>query len=444
MPVFLKKFLVFAAAIILCVVFSGCNVLEMDAEALIKPPVFTKEQEKLNAALTEVIGENYVLKYPETGEMNSAFIFKDLDGNGTEEAMAFYSLLDESTRINVLKKENENWLSIYEAAGFYGDIKSVNFAKISQKEFAVVVEWNQQIAVYRYKNEKLENVHNDSAEMTEIVDINGDGLDEVVILAKNPMGRNTIKIVYSNGKNIFATEDISVHADYLNIYSKRAGKLYGGKEAFFIDSEISTGVYLTEIFTLEEGETKRYFIADFVENGEKAESEEEKEGIVVVVGGNYGKRGIFLRNTKVSCIDTNRDGIIEMPVEFREDYAQEASSEIFFLQYMQYNGETSAPVWNGVANTESGYLLALPESWNEKAECGFGSSMDEFVIKDKKTGSEIFKIFAVSKNDYQDKYEDLLFAAEDETKNYYVKTFVNEESEFYIEPEKIAESFIFI
>ena len=107
MPVFLKKFLVFAAAIILCVVFSGCNVLEMDAEALIKPPVFTKEQEKLNAALTEVIGENYVLKYPETGEMNSAFIFKDLDGNGTEEAMAFYSLLDESTRINVLKKKTK-------------------------------------------------------------------------------------------------------------------------------------------------------------------------------------------------------------------------------------------------------------------------------------------------------------------------------------------------
>ena len=93
----MKKFLITAASLILCFVFSGCNVLEMDTEALMKPPVFTAEQEKLNAALTEVIGESYVLRYPKTGELNSAFIFKDLDGDGTEEAMAFYSVYDEST-----------------------------------------------------------------------------------------------------------------------------------------------------------------------------------------------------------------------------------------------------------------------------------------------------------------------------------------------------------
>ena len=66
----MKKFLISVASIILCFVFSGCNVLEMDTEALMKPPVFTEEQEKLNAALTEVIGESYVLKYPEIGEPN--------------------------------------------------------------------------------------------------------------------------------------------------------------------------------------------------------------------------------------------------------------------------------------------------------------------------------------------------------------------------------------
>ncbi len=440
----MKKFMVLAASLILCFVFSGCNVLEMDAEALISPPVFTKEQEKLNAALTEVIGENYVLKYPETGAINSAFIFKDLDGDGTEEAMAFYSLLDESTRINVLKHENENWRSVYEAAGFYGDIKSVNFAKIGKKDFAIVVEGNQEVAVYRYAEEKLETTHSYSCEGTEIVDINNDGFDEVVIIGKNPMGRNTLKIVYSDGKDVSATDDISIHADYLNIFAKGFGKLYEDKSVFFIDSEISSGIYLTEMFTLEEGEAKRYFIADFVENSEKEENEEEKEGVIVVVGGNYGKRGIFLRNTKVYCMDTNADGIIEMPVEFREDYAQDVSEEIFFLQYMQYNGEKSEAVWNGISNTESGYLFAVPESWNEKTTVGYGSSSEEFVFYNKNNGSEILKIFAVSKNDYQDKYEDYIFAAEDETKNYYVESFVNEESEFYIDPEKIAESFIFV
>ena len=439
----MKKFLISIASIILCFVFSGCNVLEMDTEALMKPPVFTEEQEKLNAALTEVIGESYVLKYPENGELNSAFVFKDLDGDGAEEAMVFYSVFDESTRINVLKQSGENWVSVYEAAGFYGNIESVNFAKIDKKGSAVVIKWDQEVGVFRYKNERLESVHGDSCEIAEITDINGDGLNEVIIINKNPMGRNTLEIVHSDGKNVYVTDDISIHADHPGIFSKTFGKLSEEKGMFFIDSEISEGVYLTEMFALENGSAKRFFISDFMEK-EEDEGEKENEGVVVVVGGGYGKRGIFLRNTKVPCMDINGDGTVEMPVEVREDYAQDASSEIFFLQYMQFNGENSVPVWNGVANTENGYLFAVPESWNKKITVSYGSSSESFVFTETKTGNEVLEIFAVSKNDYQDKYEDYVLAAENEAKNYYVKFFAEEESAFYIEPETISERFIFI
>ncbi|MBE6892405.1 MAG: hypothetical protein E7482_00095 [Ruminococcaceae bacterium] len=439
----MKKLVLFMASAMLALAFSGCNVLETDTEALMKPPVFTEEQEKLNAALTEVIGESYILKYPETGEMNSAFIFKDLDGDGTEEAMAFYSLLDESTRINILKNRDEKWVSVYEAAGFYGDIESVNFAKIEEKGFAIVIKWDQEVGIYRYRKEKLETVHSDSCEGTEIADINGDGLSEILIISKNPMGQSTLEVVYNSENEILVTDDISVHADYSSIFSKGSAKLSEEKTVYFIDSEIYDGVFLTEMFALENGEAKRYFIADFVEY-EEEEEERENDGVVVVVGGSYGKRGIFLRNTKVPCLDTNGDGIIEMPVEYREDYARDASDKIFFIQYMQYNGETSEIIWNGAANTEGGYLFSVPEKWNEKISVKTGSSSDEFVFTENKTGNVVCEIFAVSKNDYQDKYEELILAAEDETKFYYVKSFVDEKSEFYIAPEKYSESFIFI
>ena len=129
----MKKLILFFASAVFCLCFSGCTVFETDTEALMKPPVFTEEQEKLNAALTEVIGEDYVLKYPKTGEINSAFLFEDLDGDGTEEAMAFYSVLDEITRINVLKKDGEDWVSVYTAPGFYGEIKSADFINLDEK-----------------------------------------------------------------------------------------------------------------------------------------------------------------------------------------------------------------------------------------------------------------------------------------------------------------------
>ena len=57
--------------------------------------------------------------------------------------------------------------------------------------------------------------------------------------------------------------------------------IYDGKGMFFIDSEISEGVYLTEMFSLEGTGAKRFFISDFMEK-EEDESESENEGVVKV------------------------------------------------------------------------------------------------------------------------------------------------------------------
>lgn len=440
---YLKKFLTFAAAVLLCIAFSGCNVLETDTEALMQPPVLTEEQEKLNTALKEVVGDSYVLKYPKTGDINSAFIFKDLDNDGNEEAMAFYSLSDESTRINVLKSDGENWVSVYEAAGFYGNIESIDFANIDEKGCAIVIKWDSEVGVYRYENERLKTIHSDSCAGIDISDVNGDGFSEIVLIDNGLMSKSTLRIVYSDGENAAVTDDISIHADYNEIYSKKSGKLFNGKTVYFIDSEIYDGVYLTEMFALENGEAKRYFIADFVEY-EDDSNEKDEQGVIVVVGGDYGKRGIFLRNTKIYCMDTNGDGITEMPVEYREDYAKDESDKIFFVQYMQYNGTETKVVWNGVANTENGYLFKLPQNWNDKVTVKFGSSADEMVFIENESGRVLYEIYTVSKNDYQDKYEEYVFAAEDKSKNYYIRSFVDMQSEFYLNPTNYTESFIFI
>ena len=441
---FLKKIILFAAAAILAIGFSGCSVFETDTEALMNPPVFSEEQEKLNAALTEVIGESYVLKYPETGEMNSAFIFRDLDSDGIEEAMAFYSLLDESTRINILKKKNDDWVSVYEAAGFYGDIQRVDFAVIDSKGCAVVVEWEQEAAIYRYEDERLVTVHKTECEGINIADIDGNGFSEILVFSGSSIGRTVLNIVHSINGKIEVTRDLALHASHSGIYSAFEGKLSDDKNAYFIDSVIYDGVYLTEILTLENGEAKRSFVADYVEYEEEEEEEEEGSGIIVIIGGDYGKRGIFLRNTKIPCLDTNKDGITEMPVEVREDYAQEASKKVFFIRYMQYDGTKSVPVWNGVANTEGGYMFRVPESWNDETTASFSSSGSELVIKNNKTGETILVVNTALKNDYQDKYEDFVLASEDETKNYYIKSFTEEGSKFYLSPETYSDCFIFI
>ena len=268
----IKKILLSAAVLLLSGAFSGCTFFEADTEALLNPPLMTEEQEKLNAALTEVIGESYVLKYPETGEVNSAFLFRDLDGDGTEEAMAFYALSDESTRINVLKKEENSWVSVYEAAGFYGDMESVNFAELDENNSVFVVKWEQETGIYRYRDERLETVFKVPGEGADIVDLDGDGFSEVFIFDGSLSGRTIVNVVHSLDGVISVTDDISIYSGYDDIYSKTVGALYTVNDSgnaddsegkgyfYFLDSEIYEGVYLTEMIALEGNSAKRYLV----------------------------------------------------------------------------------------------------------------------------------------------------------------------------------------
>ena len=85
-----------------------------------QPPSLTEEQAKLNDALKSVIGDSFYLKYPMNEGSNSAFMFCDLDEDGTEEALAFYSVREDEngTRINIMKNTGGSWTSVYEAAGY--------------------------------------------------------------------------------------------------------------------------------------------------------------------------------------------------------------------------------------------------------------------------------------------------------------------------------------
>ena len=177
----LERLLLLLAAGAVSLALSGCTAFETDTEALMQPPSLTAEQAELNAALTEVIGENYRLRYPSDGTSNSAFMFYDLDGDETDEALAFYSIEDESTRINILKRYGEKWVSVYEAAGAYGDAKSVRFSETGPDERTLIVQWEQEVSVYRFADSRLETVYSSFCDGIEMADLNGDGYNDIIL-----------------------------------------------------------------------------------------------------------------------------------------------------------------------------------------------------------------------------------------------------------------------
>ena len=128
----------------------------MDVETLLRPPHPTGEQKKIQQALEKYINSEkkgktpdvdfgYVLKYPKSGDYRSAFVLKDLDSDGVEEAIVFYGQSGERSNVylNLLKKTDEGWQSIYDVEGVSPDIDRIQFGDMNADGISeIFTGWN--------------------------------------------------------------------------------------------------------------------------------------------------------------------------------------------------------------------------------------------------------------------------------------------------------------
>ena len=436
-----RRIFLFLAVLALVFAFSGCGTFEIDTEALMTPPSLTEEQTKLHFALSQVIGENYHLKYPAGDFANSAFMFSDLDGDGTEEALAFYSLDDENTRINILRKRNDDWISIYEAAGSSGDIQSVRFVQMENQNL-LVVQWNQEAGVYRFIGDRLETLYSSLCDGIDIADLSGDGIGDILVFSNAFNGRSNLRIIYRENGEMLVTDGVDLNAEYSTVYSTTTGDIGNGKTGYFIDAKLHDNIYLTEVVTLEKGKACRYTIADFIPY--EPEDEPENYGGITLIT-RYGPRGIYTRNTPARCLDLNGDGIVEFPVEIREDPATQENKNYFYLQYMSFNGETSDPVWCGFVDPEEGFGFRLPESWADAVGISYNETYREYRFTEEESGIEVLRLRLVLQNEYQDRFEeDYVLLGENQTKVF--SAFVSDKAQepFWLDPDTLKARFSFI
>lgn len=423
--------------LVFIMLFSGCSGIEMDADALMTAPALTEEQAKLNAAISDVAGDTYYPRYPSNGSYSSSFMFYDIDDDGQNEALAFYSTDNENIKANILKNRDGSWVSVCEVTGQGSDADSVYFADMGDGLSTIVIKWENDIGIYHFINERLETVFSSSCDGVQLEDMNDDGSTDIVVFSGTLYGKSSVRILYCETGDLVISDSTGLNANYDQIYSTVCGKNGDGKTGLFIDSEIYDGIYLTEFITLEDGGAERYTIADF--------AHEEKEVIgdmaAVTLVSSYGKRGIYARNTGAACEDVDRDGIIEMPVEVREDSASEGEERLFFIDYMQYDGKGLKSVWHGFANADRGYRIQLPDSWDDSVTVFAGDSAGECVFATYE-GETIMSVKAVRSGEYQDRYDDSYTVLyETPYVKYCAKVSVPKGNAYYISPEMLSSLF---
>lgn len=190
------KLVALLTAAAMCLALSGCASFGVEVETQLRPPLATGEQGLVETALAEYMAsrltqEKYVMKYPRGGENRSAFLLADLDGDGHDEALAFYYVSTENavTHVNLLRQSEGKWVSVDDHEGRGTEIDSVCFGDVDgdgTKELFVC--WDMysahtyQMSMYALGGNRISEKFFTGCARVAVADLTGDGRDDCVVL----------------------------------------------------------------------------------------------------------------------------------------------------------------------------------------------------------------------------------------------------------------------
>lgn len=178
-------------------ILNSCALRITTIDELISPPRVQDLNKGIRTALEGKIGSVYTLKSPSTGDDRSAFVLSDLNGDGHNEAIAFYQINSSLNNVRMMLFQNDGskWSAVQELEGQGNGVYSVDFADFDHdgvKE--VVVGWEaynnklkRGLSIYRYVPGAALPLQPVSVNLTfsakAIVDIDEDQNDELLLFS---------------------------------------------------------------------------------------------------------------------------------------------------------------------------------------------------------------------------------------------------------------------
>lgn len=358
----MRRLIGIVCAVFLLALLPGCDVLGLDVETQLRPPRPVGEQEEIQKALEAYLATDkspgrYILKYPKQGEYRSAFLIEDFDGDGVEEAVAFYSKGPESskTHLNLLKKKGDTWRSVSDIEGYGTDIDRVMFADLSgDGQRTLLAGWNQfssrdrQLMLYQVEGEEL--VARNGGIYTDIFvgDITASGRDEILLLSI-ASAKNQVSAVLKSLRSNTLTEIGRVSLDgYIQQFgSAQIGKLADAVNGLYIDCFKTANTMMTELIYWD----GKQLVAPFYNATENV------------------SKGT-LRETTIPSMDVDGDGTIEWPQcsrlpGYATADAKDAMWRTDWYSY-QYNAHEVVAEFSSIVNTADNYYLKIGDDWFTK------------------------------------------------------------------------------
>lgn len=366
----MKKFrLLLAVGMLL--LLTGC--FSQSVEELYAPPRAPDDYLKLDNKINEVLSAGGEYAAPLTGEYTQKVQLQDLDGDGVQEAIAFFRVTssERPLKIYIYRQTGDN----YEVAAIIeGEGSAINYVAYANLDDSpskeIIVSWqmmsdqNHSLAAYSIHNDHVLELMRTSYTSFQVCDLDRDSQDEIVVVQTGATDEsNRVEFYnYRDGMleldssaplshNVTGLPDGGVKTGYLqdNIPAVFVSSTYGhsGTSQSYTDTTYSESGHITDIFAWKNGR-----IQNITLNPETGESD-----------------STIRWYTAVSAKDINNDGILELPDPYALPDPSSTSIAVNFwaIRWRQYDIDgQSHLVFTTYYNDRDGWYFILPDAWDGK------------------------------------------------------------------------------
>lgn len=353
-----KKCLLLLFSALLPLLLGGC-MLSASAEELYALPQLPEEYQALRACISEVLETGAEYAAPQAGGNLPPVQMVDLNGDGSDEALAFFRVSSEERplRIYIFQAVEDGYRQAAVIEGSGTSIHSIRYDDMDGDGVQeILVSWRvsaevRSLSVYSMRDLEPLPLMSSPYARYELADLDGDDDLELVLLRSDDTGTGLSLADYydwdsgKSGLELQSTARLS--APVASLQGMQPGTLLGGKTAVFVTSRVTgedeTSNTVTDILICRQPEL-----------------------VNIVLSDDTGVSNQIFRylNSQIQPTDITGNGAtaVPRPAQLLSESRESEYWKIFWHNYRtDGSSEQEAITYH---NTTDGWYLLLPKMWD--------------------------------------------------------------------------------
>lgn len=364
----IRRWICLGALVCLLTALTGCALpkLTLDPEELYALPELPARYTALNQQLSAILEDGAEYAAPVSGSNIQPVQMMDLDGDGKEEALAFFRRSDgeKPLKIYVFTDDGDSYTqsAVIEGSGL--SVYSVAYSDMNgDGKMEIIVGWRvsmelQALTVYALGPDGARELVRTSYVKYAVADLNGDGMQELAVFRADEDGMGAADgYLWKNGSLVSGTTiRVSMTMAELSQQGKvTVGTLRSGEPALFVTGVADGSRAITDILILRSGELSNLVLSSIT-----------------------GVSGEISQFHSLYPTDIDGDGVTEVPrtVPLADGDAETETARR--VDWISFDGTGAA---NRTLCTyhaiEDGWYLRLPEGWPESIWVSRTAASDE-------------------------------------------------------------------